>query len=156
MTPTWNPKPSPMTAGLEKQAIQPIQPQANLFAPRAQSTLGPYQTNLNPQDEWNFRSWARTNNIPFPEKYSSIDQYIDDPKADYDLRGYWQAQQAGNPMAMRAANLHFPDYWKTPYHESFSNESKYAGAGAPRWNEKNQLISPVGSVVFDENKRGKK
>ena len=154
MTPSWNPKPTPMTAGLEKQAVQPIAPQANLFAARPQATLGPYQTALSPQDEWNFRSWARTNNIPFPEKYKSIDEYINDPKADYDLRGYWQAQQAGNPMAMRAPNLHFPDYWKTPYHQTFSNESKYAGAGTPSWKD-DKLISPIGSVLYDENKRKK-
>ena len=154
-------KPSPMTTPSFQQPISPMAQSSNLFTQgpvnfaHPNALQGPYQTPLDPQSEWQFRNWARTSNIPYPEKYKSIDEYISDPHADYDLRGYWQAQQAGNPMAIRAPNQHFPDYWKTPYHEAFSNESKWAAAGAPHWNDKNQLISPVGSVVFDENKKSK-
>ena len=72
------------------------------------------------------------------------------------MRGFYKAMLAGNSMATSAVNpndqkLHYPDYWKTPYHKSFSNESQWADpAKAPRWNEKDQLVMPDGTVVFDE------
>ena len=49
--------------------------------------------------------------------------------------------------------MHFPDFWKTPYHESFSAESQWADpAKAPKWNAQDQLVLPDGTVVFDEKK----
>jgi len=94
-----------------------------------------------------FRSWVGTNKIPFDPTEAN---------ADYDMRGFWKALQVGDPMALTAVNpndqqIHFPDYWKTPYHQSFSAESQWADPEkAPRWNEKDQLILPDGTVVFDE------
>jgi hypothetical protein len=91
---------------------------------------GPYSTTLPPQQEAAFQGWVSKNKIPWQ----------DSPTADYDMRGFWQAQQAGDPNAVRAANQHFPDTYKTPYHESFSNESKYATPSAPHW-EGDKLVS---------------
>lgn len=106
---------------------------------------GGYLTRLPPQDEAKFQAWVKQNNVPFDPS----------PQADYDMRGFYKAMQAGDPRATTGVNqndgkLHFGDYWKTPYHKSFSNESQWATADAPHWNEKDQLISPKGDVVFDE------
>lgn len=102
-----------------------------------------YVTPLHPVDELIFQKWVTDNRIP----------WRDEPKADYDMRGFWLAQQQGDPNAVRSLmNQHFPDTYKTPYHESFSNESIYAGPDAPHW-EGLKLISPAGKVVFDESKK---
>jgi hypothetical protein len=95
-----------------------------------------------------FRQWVKDNKVPF------------DPDAkgptDYDMRGFWQALQADDPKAKSAIDpndqrLHYPDYWKTPYHETFSNESQWADPKtAPAWNDKDQLVSPDGKVLFDD------
>lgn len=100
---------------------------------------GPYVTQLSPSDETQFQSWVKNNNIPWQ----------DSPTSDYDMRGFWKAQQSGDLTAKRAANLHFPDTYKTPYHATFSNESKYATSQAPHW-EGDQLIDNRGKVVADE------
>jgi hypothetical protein len=105
-----------------------------------------YNTPLLPQDEGAFRQWLTTNNVPFdPNKRVS----------DYDMRGFWQGLQAGDPKATSAVDpndnrLHYPDYWKTPYHQTFSNESQWANDKAPAWNDKDQLVTPDGRVLFDD------
>jgi hypothetical protein len=108
---------------------------------------GFYNTPLPPHEEVAFRSWVKKNKVPF------------DPEApinDYDMRGFWKGLMSGDPNAVTGVNpndkqLHFGDYYKTPYHKSFSAESKYAHKQlAPRWNERDQLVMPNGSVVFDE------
>lgn len=112
----------------------------------AYAKKGDYQTPLNAGSEQKFREWVKANKIPF------------DPKSkvsDYDMRGFWLALQAKDPIAVSAINpndkhLHYPDYWKTPYHQSFSNESQWATPGAPSWNKKDQLVLPSGKVIFDE------
>ena len=108
-----------------------------------------YHTKLNPLREKRFRRWIRDNNVPFDP---------DQKTADYDMRGFYKAYQAGDAKARSAVNandgqLHYPDYWKTPYHESFSAESKWATGDAPRWNEQDQLVLRDGTVVFDERAR---
>src|SRR5580693_891418 len=65
---------------------------------------GPYTTRLDPDSEKQFQQWVKQNKIP----------WRDEPNSDYDMRGFWKAQQAGDPNAKRAANLHFPDTFKTP------------------------------------------
>ena len=108
---------------------------------------GPYETTLEPHEESKFRDWVEANKVPF------------DPDAkkpqDYDMRGFWKGVQNANPRAMQGYNLndntmHFPDYWNTPYHKSFSNESQWATRDAPKWNSLDQLIDRTGKVVFDE------
>src|SRR5262245_41010857 len=103
---------------------------------------GPYQTQLSPADEMAFRRWVAINNIPFNPN---------DPASDYDMRGFWKAGAQGaeiNPIDKR---LHYPDTYKTPYHQSFSALSKYATADAPTWqNNDTQLVDKNGNVLFDE------
>lgn len=106
---------------------------------------GGYLTKLSPADEQKFQTWARDNKAPVDSS----------PTTDYDMRGFWQGLQTGDPHAKTAVNpndhqLHFSDYWKTPYHKSFSADSQWATDGAPKWNDKDQLVSPGGQIVFDE------
>ena len=112
---------------------------------------GKYNTDLGtPEAEIQFQQWVKQNNIPFDPAA---------PVSDYDMRGFWKALQTGDPKAKEALNsndgqMHFPDYWKTPYHESFSNESQWADpVKAPRWNNQDQLVTPDGKVVFDEKQK---
>lgn len=105
-------------------------------------------TQLAPADEAAFRQWVATNNAPF-DPNRTVGQ-------DYDMRGFWQGLQRGDPRARTGVDpndqrLHFTDTWKTPYHESFSAESKFANpATAPSWNARDQLIAPGGQLIFDD------
>lgn len=106
---------------------------------------GGYLTPLSPAEEKAFQGWVKQNNVPFDPS----------PQADYDMRGFWRAMVNGDPRATTGINsndgqLHFGDYFKTPYHKSFSNESKWATSKAPRWNDRDQLVLPNGQIVFDE------
>jgi hypothetical protein len=118
-----------------------------------QQYIAPGQTNFNTQlpqmDEFQFRQWLQDKNVPFDPN---------NQQQDYDMRGYWQGLQQGNPRAVSGMNandgqLHFSDNWKTPYHQSFSNESKYAAPNAPQWVNDSQLAAPSGRIVFDEKNR---
>ena len=112
--------------------------------------VGSYLTRLSPMEELIFQEWVKKNKIPFDPSET----------ADYDMRGYWKALQSGDPHATSGMNandgmMHFTDYYKTPYHESFSAESRWAKPNAPNWNDKDQLIDENGNVVFDERKKRK-
>lgn len=133
------------------QLQQPNTSQADIYQrnqPYVAQGAGGFNTQLPPLQEMQFRNWVGQNNVPF------------NPSAgvtDYDMRGFWSALQSGHPKAVSAINandgqMHYPDYWKTPYHESFSNESKFAGPVAPMWNDKDQLVAPNGQIVYDERK----
>lgn len=101
-----------------------------------------YQTQLTPAERNEFTQWVVDNHIPFNAA---------DPHPDYDMPGFWKAMKSGDPTAVQASETgHFPDTWKTPYHESFSNESKYAGKDAPRWNDQNQLVDLQGKILFSD------
>jgi len=101
---------------------------------------------LAPDEEKQFRSWVSANKVPF------------DPAAkdsDYDMRGFWKALQAGDEKAVTAMNSndgkpHYPDYWKTPFHRTFSRDSQWATPDAPTWNQQDQLVDANGNVMFDE------
>jgi hypothetical protein len=106
-----------------------------------------FNTPLDTGTEQFFRQWVAHNKVPF------------DPDAttpqDYDMRGFYQGLQQGNPKAQSSidpndSRMHYPDFWKTPLHETFSNESQWAPANAPGWNERDQLVSKGGRVVFDD------
>lgn len=106
---------------------------------------GGYQTKLSDREEPQFERWVKDNHVPFDPS----------PTADYDMRGFWKGLQNGDPHAQTGVNqndhqLHFSDYWKTPYHKSFSAESQWATSDAPRWNDRDQFVTPKGDVVFDE------
>lgn len=111
-----------------------------------------YNTPLPPDAEKAFRTWVQDHEIPFDPSA---------PVSDYDMRGFWKAYTAGDPRARRALNandgtMHFPDYWKTPYHESFSAESQWALPGSPQWNDIDQLVDRNGNIVFDERAKNRK
>ena len=102
-------------------------------------------TKLPAEQEEEFLNWVKSNKVPFDPN----DKY-----PDYDMRGYYLST-LNNPQAPQAAinqatqSLHYPDTFKTPYHESFSSESKWATEGAPSWQE-NKLVSPTGEVIFED------
>lgn len=99
---------------------------------------------LTPEQEQAFQQWVKANNVPFNPA---------DKHPDYDMRGYYLSlQKGGAPQAAVNPNtqsLHYPDTFKTPYHESFSNESQWATEGAPSWKE-NKLVTPKGEIVFED------
>jgi hypothetical protein len=105
-------------------------------------------TALTPGEEQAFQAWVSKNHVPFDPG----------PSADYDMRGFYKALEAKDPRATTAVNpadkeMHFPDTWKTPYHETFSNESVYAPADAPHW-DGYLLIDKNGYVLADETPPG--
>ena len=106
-------------------------------------------TQLPPEQEQAFANWLKANKVPF----NPADKY-----PDYDMRGYYQSlQQGGAPKAginPTTKSLHYPDTFKTPYHESFSAESKMATEGAPSW-QGDKLVTPKGEVVFEDKPRKK-
>lgn len=110
-----------------------------------------YQTRLSAQREAAFRNWVARNKIEFDPN---------DPKSDYDMRGFWQAYTQGDPRATRAFNAqgeyHFPDIWKTPYNRGFSDQSVYAlPGGAPHWagpDGGSLLELPNNDLIFDTRK----
>jgi hypothetical protein len=103
-----------------------------------------YVTPLSEEEEHNFQKWVAKNKIP----------WRDEPTADYDMRGFWKAQQSGDPNAVRSEeNLHFPDTWKTPTHETFSNESMSSNEETNPDNrhwEGDRLVHGSGTVLKDE------
>jgi hypothetical protein len=106
-----------------------------------------YDTPLNPLDEMAYRQWVQQNNVPTNPDTNA--------PQDYDMRGFFKGLQQQNPKAMSAVDpndgrLHFPDFWKTPIHETFSNESQWAPASAPAWQPDDKLVGPGGRVVFDD------
>lgn len=121
------------------EAAPPISPYAKKGVTNFTTDLG--------KDEPAFRKWVKEKKIPFDpdQKYS-----------DYDMRGFWRGLQTHDPHAVTGINpndekLHFSDWWKTPYHKSFSNESQWADpATAPHWDDKDRLILPNGKVIYDE------
>lgn len=106
-----------------------------------------YNTQLDPGQEQFFRQWITQNGVPFNPNAGAT---------DYDMRGYWQGLQNGNPMARPTEinpndnSPHYTDYYKTPLHQSFSAGSQWAGPNAPDWVNDHQLASPNGSILFDE------
>jgi len=134
-------------------SFQNLMSPQQILASNQQYAANPGQTNYNTQlpqmDEFQFRQWLQDKNVPFNPNVAG---------QDYDMRGYWQGLQQQNPRAVSGVNqndvqLHFSDYWKTPAHTSFSNESKYAASNAPQWINDSQLAAPNGRIVFDEKNR---
>lgn len=122
------------------------QSNTNRNAPYIREGAGNFNTPLSMLDELAFRAWVKENNVPFN---------LDAATTDYDMRGFYRGLQQQNPRAVSSMNandgrMHYPDYWKTPLHQTFSQDSQWAGPMAPRWNQQDQLIAPSGRIMFDE------
>lgn len=136
---------SDLAAGPQQQPAQSL---ANLGAYGPRQLPADYNTPLGQMDEFQFRNWLQQNGVPF------------DPNAkttDYDMRGFYQAAQQQQPNMQASVNpndnrMHYPDRFKTPQHQSFSNESQWAGPGAPQWIDDARLAAPNGRIVFDERR----
>jgi hypothetical protein len=129
-----------------QQRIDPAQQYLARNRPYVRPGATQFTTQLPPQAEQAFRQWVQQNRVPFNPAV---------PTSDYDMRGFWSALQAGDPRARSAidpndSRLHYPDYWKTPYHQTFSAESQWATPDAPRWNDKDQLVDKAGNIIFDD------
>ena len=101
-----------------------------------------YQTDLSPENERRFGNWLKINS----KRVGEFDPQ--NPQEDYDMRGWWLANK-GIP----APDGHFPDTYKTPYHETFSNESQYSLPTAPAWKQNGErwnLIDNAGNVLKEE------
>lgn len=113
---------------------------------------GPYTTQLTPDQESKFQEWVKANKVPFNPNSK-------EPQ-DYDMRGYWKdiASKGGSETSVNPVDkqLHFPDTYKTPYHESFSNESKYATPDNPfKWKGETLVDSRTGSTVYQTGQQEK-
>lgn len=120
-------------------------PQQNYERNRAWAKPGNYNTKLSVLQEGQFQQWLKQNNVEFDHTA---------PVTDYDMRGYWQALQAGDPRAASAIDpndkqMHYPGYWKTPYSATFSNESQWAQPNAPVWKGDSYQL-PNGHVIYDD------
>lgn len=69
----------------------------------------PYSTTLTPEENVRYQKWKLT--LPENLRY----------EGDYDLAGLWKE----NPSVKPSANMHFPDKYKKPNHQTFSDESIY-------------------------------
>jgi hypothetical protein len=139
MAPVYNPFAPPIFPAQAPSSVNPM------LAGRQPSPS--YNTPLSPLDEFAYRQWVQANHVPTDPNSTS--------PQDYDMRGFYQGLQQGNPKARSAIDpndnrLHFPDFWKTPLHHTFSNESQWAPASAPQWTPTDQLASQNGRVVFDD------
>jgi len=135
-----------MDDGLGDILMQALAPQQPSSSPYAQPGAQP--TELGPLDEMAFRQWVAQNQVPFNPDRSG---------QDYDMRGFYRGMQQQHPRAQSAINpndqqMHYPDYWKMPTHQTFSQDSQWALPVAPRWNEQDQLVSPGGRILFDERR----
>ena len=132
---------------LAKQGL--VSPSQYFYA-RNQAWVKPgdhnYTTDLG-DAEPQFQQWVTQNKVPFDPKRTT--------PQDYDMRGFYQGLQNGDARAKSAIDpndgkMHYPDYWKTPYHETFSAQSQWAAPNAPQWNDKDQLVGADGAVLFDD------
>lgn len=138
-----------MAGSLAEMLMHVAVPPAQANAPYVKPGVSNFMTTLDPMRELQFRQWVQDNRVPFNPDATG--------PQDYDMRGFYQGLQQQNPRAQSAVDpndnrLHYPDYWKTPLHETFSGESRFAGPMAPMWNDRDQLVSPGGRVLFDDRK----
>lgn len=90
-------------------------------------------TQLTPEMEVAFRAWAENNGI----------RDVDMPDSNYDYRGAWLAGMQAGPDA------HWPDTFKQHGHETFSNESQYAGGpyDAGHWEGDKYVPAPIAPPI---------
>jgi hypothetical protein len=106
-------------------------------------------TQLSPGDELRFQSWLRSNNVNFDPRNTG-------QPTDYDMRGFFQRQQQGDPIAQNRVDpndnrMHYPDVWKTPSHETFGAQSMYStNPNAPDWVNDRQMATPNARLTFGQ------
>ena len=109
---------APMDVPLKELILQLMQ-----TAPPQQPAL---DTPLSPAEEAAYRAWMQQIGHTAAAGYHVTPDFTG---TDYDYRGYFKKH---GPKQMKKGE-HFPDEFKKPGHEFFSNESKYAvGADAAR------------------------
>lgn len=138
----------------------PVQPQfsqpVNKYFERNKAYVLPgehqYNTQLTPDQEQQFRAYIadRSDKQDLGRNFDPSQQ-----NPDYDMRGWWLGMINGDPHAEMQVDpndglKHRNDYYKTPYHETFSSESQWAAPNAPTWNDKDQLVAPDGTIIFDD------
>ena len=101
------------------------------------ATEGPYQTPLSASEEYGYREWVGHLN-------SFFNRGLDPDDPSYDMRGFYKDQVRSGQWSTKGftGTTHFPDTYKTPYHPTFSRESRYALPTAPYWKGE-QLLDPV-------------
>lgn len=110
----------------------------------------PHMTILTPQDEAKFRQWAQ---------HDVKNIQPDDPKATYDMRGYWKALQTGDPRARpvidSTGKASFPTKWRTPdYKEPEVNiplDEYQNGEFHPTAKPAKREVVPDNGMWFDTN-----
>ena len=129
--------PSGEVAGGETQQ-QVGRPQAMITADNVPTSYRDrYNTRLSPEDEAAYQAWAKKNG-----RENDVE--------DYDMRGAWlEAKQKG--VSLEDGRGHFPDTYKKPNHPTFSDQSKYNGAGGAKggtWSK-----TEDGRDVFTPNRK---
>jgi hypothetical protein len=76
---------------------------------------GQYNTPLPPQGEAAFQNWTQ-------QQSQALGRNVANDNYDYDLRGWWQANQGAS-----MSGAHLTDQFKKPNHPTFSDESQYSG-----------------------------
>lgn len=109
-----------------------------------------YNTPLPPLQEAMFQAWVQQHKVPFDVGATG--------PTDYDMRGFYRGLSSGDPKATSAidpndSQMHYPDHWKTPYHETFSKESQWATPNAPSWTDDDKLVGTNGRVMFDDRRK---
>lgn len=79
-----------------------------------------FSTTLNKKREAEFQDWYSK-----IAKILNLDSNPDNQEHGYDYRGYW-LENRKKDIDYSSPEFHFPDTWKQPWHETFSNESQYA------------------------------
>ncbi len=119
-------------------------PEQNYARNQSWAKPGPYVTDLPPSEELAFKLWLRQNRVAFDPT---------DKNPDYDMRGFYKAFMSKDPRASSAIDpndqrLHYPDYWKTPYAATFSNESQWATKAAPSWADDKYMLDK--HIIYDD------
>lgn len=128
-------------------SFAPVSPYIDPAAGAPRTSAVTYNTPLPVFQEMAFRDWVKKNNVPFNPDAPG--------PSDYDMRGFYQGMQNGDPRATTAVDpndsrVHYTDPWKTPLHQTFGAQSQWATPVAPQWTGEDKLISPGGRIIYDD------
>jgi hypothetical protein len=108
-----------------------------------------YQTPLDVPQEIAFRQWLDANQNTPPIRYFDREE----PAPDYDMRGFYTDPKRDTLQGVNASDgqIHLNDKYKTPGHQTFSNESQYATPDAPRWSQTKSPTGQTGWTLVDKD-----